>query len=128
MRKWISLAAFVGIGALPAGAAPRAKATVAVDLVGVDAMTNKFRNALRARIASDPQLQLTNDIRKADLRLSSRTKIDWDVLSGRMVLIYIVTAASRRQPYRISGVCFENDPEKCARDLVRRSKHVLLNL
>lgn len=80
LRSWmVVVAAFVGMSSLPAGTAPRQakKATVAVDLVGVDPMTTKFRNALRARIASDPQLQLTNNVRKADLRLSSRTKIDW---------------------------------------------------
>ena len=129
LRYWI-LAVLVGLPSLPAETAPRQakRATVAVDLVGVDPMTKKFRNALKARIASDPQLQLIDNVRSADLRLSSRTKIDWDVLSGRMVMIYIVTAATRRSSYRISGVCFENDPAKCARDLVRRSKHVLLNL
>jgi hypothetical protein len=90
-------------------------------------MTSKFRTALKKRISADPQIRLIAG-KKADLTLSSRTKIDWDVLGGRMVMIYIVQAAARGRSYRISGVCFENDPDKCARDLVRRSKHVLLDL
>lgn len=128
-RTWVAVATCIWASALTASAdaGQSKRATVAIDLVGVDPMTVSFRNALRKRVAGDPQLQLTTRI-NADLRLTSRTKIDWDVLEGRMVLIYIVTSAGRGKSFRISGVCFKNDPAKCARDLIRRSKHVILDL
>ena len=112
--------------ALPAAAAAQAlpKATIAIDFPGDDPLTTKFRNALLKRIADDDVLVLSTDAKQADIHVVSPTDhIDWDTLNGRIVAIYIVNVKSTWRPsFRLSGVCFENDVKKCARDFVRRTR------
>ena len=110
--------------ALPAAAQAPRKATIAVDVPGDDPLTTNFREALLKRIADDNLLELSADSKQADIRVvSPADHIDWDTLDGRIVAIYTVNVKSVWRPsFRLSGVCFENDVKKCARDFVRRTR------
>ena len=82
---------------------------------------------LKARILKDPRLKLIPKLEKADMRLvSPSTTVDWDDLAGRLVMIYVINGTSAKADDRFAGVCFANDMDKCARELIKRSEHFLL--
>ena len=120
--------ALVSLAPLNALAAP-VPATIAYRIPGQDPLSIEFRKTLDARIAKDRQLRLIDKLDAADLKVVSPARtIDWDTLGGRMVVIYILDVKSRTNDFRLSGVCYADDMDKCARDLLGRSKHFALGL
>jgi hypothetical protein len=110
------------------GAAP-AKPTVAFRIPGEDPLTIKFRSALEDRIRKDKEVRRVGSLDEADLKIESPSqKIDWDTLEGRMVVIYIVKISGRSESFRLSGVCYTTKMDKCARELLSRSKHYVLGI
>jgi hypothetical protein len=124
------LACFAAPAADAATQIVRKVATVAVKFPGGDPLTIKFRKAMNARLRRDKQLKLVSDMNTADLRILSPSKsIDWDTIAGRLVVIYIVNLKGHgATDFRLSGVCFATNMDKCARELLSRSKHYVLGL
>lgn len=125
LRMIAGLMALVGVAA---NAAPP-RMTVFYRIPGQDPLSIKFRAALAARIRKDPQLRLAPDMASAQLKIESPSRsIDWDTLGGRMVAIYILSIAGNGKDFRLSGVCYTTNMDKCARDIIGRSKHFALGL
>jgi hypothetical protein len=126
--KLLALAPVLVVLSAIAAAPPAAKRpTIAYRIPGQDPLSIKFRKALDGRIAKDRQLRYVTDLKAADLQLVSPARnVDWDTLGGKMVVIYILSVEGNGKDYRLSGVCYANDMDKCARDILDRSKHYSL--
>ena len=98
--------------------AEAARKPVSLRLVGDDGLSLRFADALQAELAHDPYLRPSSTSEPAALTIESDHNIRWDKLNGRKVAIYTVYVGSKRDD-PITGVCWENELFKCARDVLR---------
>ena len=127
----ILLAALLGVGAAASRPAEPQDRTIKLwyRIPGEDPLSIKFRSALAARLQKDKQFKVVSNADDADLKIESPSRtVDWDTLGGRMVVIYILSVEGNGKQLRLSGVCYASDMDKCARDLIGRTKHYSFGL
>jgi hypothetical protein len=105
---------------------PLSRLQVEVSLVGDDGLTQRLEHSLQGHITSSADLELSVSGSNV-FRITTSTNVVSDTLGGRRVIIYRAMLL-RRDAMLVDklGACFEQDVDKCANDIVRSFRPVMI--
>lgn len=102
----------------------QSKIPVRIALVGDDALTENLEYDLEKNVRASRDLQLSKN---SKFVITTSSNVQHSRLGGRSVVVYraLLTANDEEAADKI-GVCFENDINRCARDIVKAFTSVIL--